>query len=160
MNQENAVPERSAHELNISRLVDVSPEVLYRCWTDPELVVQWFTPAPWKTASCENDLRVGGRNEIVMESPEGERFPNQGIFLVLDPPHRIVVTDALLEGWIPSEKPFMVSEMTFEREGDQTRYTARANHWNPDDCQNHRNMGFYEGWNKALDQLLEVAGRM
>lgn len=157
---QNAVPTESEYELNLTRLVDQCPDKLYRCWTEPELVVQWFTPAPWKTVACENDLRVGGATRITMKSPEGQQFPNEGVFLALEPGRRIVVTDAFVAGWKPSAKPFMVSEITFTPEGDKTRYTARARHWTKEDCDSHREMGFHSGWNKALDQLLEVAAKL
>ena len=38
-------------------------------------------------------------------------------------------------------------------EGDGTRYTARARHWNVDTAQQHADMGFEEGWGICADQL-------
>ena len=36
-------------ELVLTRLIDVPRHPLFRCWTEPALIVQWFTPPPWKT---------------------------------------------------------------------------------------------------------------
>ena len=44
---QNCFTEATAtHELSITRLFDVPAEKLYRCWTEPELMKQWFTPPP------------------------------------------------------------------------------------------------------------------
>jgi uncharacterized protein YndB with AHSA1/START domain len=34
-------------ELVLERILDAPRDKLYRCWTEPELMVRWFTPAPW-----------------------------------------------------------------------------------------------------------------
>jgi uncharacterized protein YndB with AHSA1/START domain len=65
-------------DLVLERTVPVSPERVWAAWTQPELLMQWFTPAPWKTVACELDLRPGGRCATTMESPEGEQHPNVG----------------------------------------------------------------------------------
>ena len=59
-------------DLKIERTVDVAPELVWKAWTQPEHIVKWFTPDPWKTTSCEIDLRPGGRFNTVMQSPEGK----------------------------------------------------------------------------------------
>src|SRR5690606_24147816 len=120
-------------ELVLSRRIDVPREKLYRCWTEPELLKQWFTPAPWKTVEAELDVRPGGTNRVVMEDPEGNRFPNVGVYLEVVPNERIVLTDAFTEAWVPSEKPFMVATVTFADEDGGTRYTAVARHWTVED---------------------------
>ena len=42
------------------RQVDLSPDEMWRAWTDPVLLVQWFTPAPWRTLEAEVDAWLGG----------------------------------------------------------------------------------------------------
>ena len=59
-------------DLVLDRVVDVSPRAVWDAWTDPDLLVQWFTPAPWTTVKAEVDVRPGGRMHTVMASPEGE----------------------------------------------------------------------------------------
>ncbi len=39
-----------AHELVLTRVIDVPREKLWRCWTEPKLIVLWFTPPPWSVA--------------------------------------------------------------------------------------------------------------
>lgn len=62
-------------DLLLERLIAASPEALYRCWTEPALLVRWFAPMPWRTLSAELDLRVGGASLVVMGGPMGRRSP-------------------------------------------------------------------------------------
>jgi uncharacterized protein YndB with AHSA1/START domain len=146
-----------AVELNITRLIDVPPAVVWRLWTEPALIVKWFTPKPWSTVSCEIDLRPGGQFHTVMRSPEGEEHDNVGCILVCEPPTRLVFTDCLGPGFSPAAAPFFTGILTFEPEAHGTRYTARALHANEETAKKHAEMGFEPGWNKALDQLVETA---
>lgn len=156
MNATAAEPE--SHELVLERIMDVPRERLFRCWTKPELLVQWFCPKPWIVSHAEMDVRAGGSSLVVMRSPEGEEFSNPGVFLEVVPNERIVTTDAYTSAWVPSEKPFMTAIVTFEDlGGGRTRYVARALHWSEEDRAAHEAMGFHDGWGKAADQLEELA---
>lgn len=146
----------SQRELLLTRLIDAPPELLYRAWTEPALIVRWFTPAPWSTASAETDVRPGGSQHIVMRSPEGGEIDHYGVYLEVVPNRKIVATDAFRRAWEPSTKAFMTLILTFEPEGSKTRYTARVQHWSAADRAEHEAMGFYAGWGKATDQLEEL----
>lgn len=150
----------SDRELVLSRIFDVSPEKVYRAWTEPELLKQWFAPLPWTTPRAEIDVRPGGANRIVMRSPEGEDFPNQGVYLDVVKNERLVFTDAYTRAWEPSEQPFMTVVLTFEDLGGKTRYTARVLHWSVADRERHEQMGFHEGWGQCADQLAELLKRI
>jgi uncharacterized protein YndB with AHSA1/START domain len=148
-------------ELVLTRIMDAAPDKLFRCWTDPKLMVQWFTPPPWKTTHVETDLRAGGSSYVLMEGPNGEKIPNRGIYLEVVPNQKIVFTDAFTSAWEPSAKPFMVATVTFEDiGGGKTRYTATARHWTVEDREAHEKMGFHEGWGVAADQLEALAKKI
>ena len=150
----------SDRELVLTRLIDAPREKLFRAWTEPELMKQWFTPRPWTTPVIEVDLRPGGSNLIVMRGPDGTEFPNRGVYLEIVKNERLVFTDAYTNAWEPSEKPFFTGIITFEDEGGKTRYTARALHWTVADREAHEKMGFHEGWGICADQLAELAARI
>lgn len=152
-------------DLVLERVVDVSPELVWKAWTEPEHLVKWFTPAPWTTIDCEMDLRPGGMFRTVMRSPEGEEFPNVGCFLEIQPNRRLVWTDALEPGYRPSriesDVPFrFTAAILLEPAGKGTKYTAIAIHKDATGRKAHEEMGFHEGWGKALDQLVDVAKSM
>lgn len=79
-----------------------------------------------------------------------------GVFLEIVAPRRLVFTDAFLPGWIPSAKPFMTAEVTFDEVDGKTLYTARAMHWSEADQKAHEAMGFHEGWGQSLDRLVTL----
>ncbi len=144
-------------ELVLTRLIDAPREKLWRCWTEPKLIVQWFTPPPWKTVHAETNVRPGGSNYIVMKGPEGQEMPNRGTYLEVIPNEKLVFTDAYTSAWQPSEKPFFTCVLTFDDQGGKTLYTARALHWTKEDREAHEKMGFHQGWGIATDQLAALA---
>lgn len=140
-------------ELVLTRLINAPRERVYEAWTKPELMKQWFTPKPWTTPVIETDVRPGGSSLIVMRGPDGNEFPNRGVYLEVVENERLVFTDAYVKAWEPSEKPFMTVIITFENENGKTKYTARVRHWSVADRETHEKMGFHQGWGICADQL-------
>ena len=147
-------------DLVLERIVDVPRKLVWAAWTQPEHVKKWFTPAPWKTVGCEIDLRPGGIFSTLMRSPEGQDFPNVGCYLEVVEQERLVWTDALLPGYRPSKEPFMTAMLLLDTQGKGTKYTAIAMHRDEASRKKHEDMGFHQGWGKALDQLVAHAGSM
>jgi uncharacterized protein YndB with AHSA1/START domain len=148
-------------ELVLQRVLNAPREKLYRCWTTPELIVQWFTPPPFKTVKAVMDVRPGGASCITMQSPEGQEFPNPGVYLEVVLNEKLVFTDAYTAAWEPSAKPFMTGILTFEDAGNgRTKYTARVRHWTVADREAHEKMGFHAGWGIATDQLEALAQKI
>ena len=147
------------NELVLTRLIDAPREKLFRCWTEPSLLKQWFAPAPVTTPVAEVDLRIGGANFIVMRMPDGQEIPCPGVYLEIIPNQKLVFTDAYSGDWMPKTggKPFMTVILTFEEEKGQTRYTARVRHWTKEDYDTHVQMGFHQGWGQCADQLAALA---
>ncbi len=86
----------------------------------------------------------GGASLITMQGPDGTRMPRHGVPLEFVRNERIAFTNAYTGAWLPSANPFFTCLLTFEDEGGQTRYTARARHWTAEDCAAHEKMGFHE----------------
>ncbi len=116
-------------DLEIDREIDVAPELVWRAWTEPELIKQWFTPRPWTTPVVEVDLRPGGKFRTVMRSPDGDENDNTGCFLELVTNERLVWTGALGPGFRPQTGPLVftaiieLANRTWLRRG--TRATDR-----------------------------------
>lgn len=144
-------------ELMIERLIDAPPAALWRAYT--EHLNEWFCPPPWRAEVVEMDLRAGGRATITMHGPNGEVMPNDGVYLEVVPERRIVFTDAFTGDWNPAG-PFMVGIFEFEPEGDKTRFRGRARHWSDEALEQHKAMGFEQGWGVMADQLAAVAKRL
>jgi uncharacterized protein YndB with AHSA1/START domain len=149
----------SDRELVLTRIIDAPRAKVFRAWTDPELLKQWFAPAPYTTPVAELDVRPGGANLVVMRSPDGNDLPNRGIYLEVVENERLVFTDAYTKAWEPSAKPFMTVILTFEDVGGKTRYTARVRHWTTADRETHEKMGFHQGWGLCTDQLAALVAK-
>jgi uncharacterized protein YndB with AHSA1/START domain len=152
-------------DLVLERVVGVEPELVWKAWTQPEHVVKWFTPAPWTTVDCSIDLRVGGVFRTVMRSPEGQDYPNVGCYLEIVPNRKLVWTDALEGGFRPAAPDpgagfRMTAALLLEPVQGGTKYTAIAMHSDAGARKKHEDMGFHEGWGKALDQLVAHAKTM
>lgn len=154
MNKESNEQINLELDLVLERIVEVPVELVWNAWTIPEQLKQWFTPVPWKTIDCRIDLKPGGEFYTLMQSPEGNQFPNNGCFLEVIPFEKLVFTDSLLSGYRPSGSSFMTAFVTMESIGAATKYKAVAKHKDPDTKKQHEEMGFMDGWGTALDQLV------
>ena len=143
-------------ELSISRVIDAPRSRVFRAWTTPELLKQWWGPHGMTTALCEMQLWVGGLFRTVLRAPDGSEYASQGVFLEITAPERIVFTDAFGPGWVPSGKAFMTAVVTLDDLHGKTLYTARAWHWSAVDRQAHEEMGFHRGWGESLDRLVAL----
>ncbi len=149
----------AAHELVLNRVLNVPRDRVWRAWTEPRLLEQWFCPKPWRATDVVVNLRPGGEFSCVMKGPGGERVHNPGIWLEIVEGERLVFTDAFVSGWQPAGRPFMVAEIVMkEAVGGRTHYAARAMHWTRKARREHEAMGFHEGWGAAVDQLEALAG--
>jgi uncharacterized protein YndB with AHSA1/START domain len=147
-----------SNNLVLERTMQAPRMAIWRCWTEPKLMEQWFCPKPWNVSDVQSDLRVGGAISMMMNGPDGEKFPNAGVYLAVEEGRRLVTTDAFTSAWQPSGKAFMVAEITLsDAPGGGTLYKAVARHWSAEDRQSHEKMGFHEGWGKAADQLEALA---
>ncbi len=89
-----------------------------------------------------------------MRAPDGAEFPGRGVYLEVVPNQRLVFTDAFVTAWEPSEKPFMIVELTFgDLDDGRTDYTARIRHWTLADREAHEARGFHQGWPICAEQL-------
>jgi uncharacterized protein YndB with AHSA1/START domain len=148
--------------LSITRTFAAPRAAVWRCWTDMDLLKQWFCPKPWFVSRAEWDLRPGGATLTVMNGPNGEEMANPGQLLEIVEGERLVFTDAFVGDWVPgAEAPFMVGhvDLSDTPEGG-TRMVWGARHWTDEATEQHRSMGFEAGWNAAADQLDALASSL
>ena len=145
---------RVAHELAVERRIAAPPAHVRRVWE--ARLAEWFCPRPWRVEIDAVELRPGGRFDLHMLGPAGEVSPNRGVVLEAGE-RRIVVTDALVDDWVPNG-PFMLGIWTFADDaagGTLARGIAR--HWTEQDRARHEAMGFAAGWSAVLAQLATLA---
>lgn len=148
-------------ELVLTRVLNATPAQLFKAWTTPEILKEWFMPKPYELALVDMEPRDGGTFRTVMTGPDGFHMDSTGVFLKVEKDRRIITTNAFGPDWKPTEKAFFSAEILFDDLGNgQTRYTAIARHWTLEDCEAHEKMGFHEGWGQVATQLEEVASKL
>jgi len=145
-------------DLEISRFLDVPRAKIWKAWSEPKILAQWWCPKPWTTEVREFEFHTGGAFYTFMRGPDGGESDNPGCFLEIVPNERIVFTSMLTGGWRPATPWLaMTAIFTMADEGTGTRYVARCLHKDGADSQRHEEMGFYDGWGVCATQLEEVA---
>lgn len=140
-------------DLVLERILNAPRRAVWQCWTTPEHLMQWFVPKPNRVTACTLDLRPGGACNTTFDIG-GTVMQNDGVYLEVIENEKLVFTDTYTEGWVPTPEPFMTAIITLEDAGDgQTKYTAIARHRTKDSAQQHKEMGFFEGWGIVADQL-------
>jgi uncharacterized protein YndB with AHSA1/START domain len=148
-------------ELVLTRVLNATPAQLFKAWTTPELMTQWFAPKPYETPVVEIEPRDGGKFRTVMTGPDNFHMDSTGVLLKVEKDRRIIFTDAFGPDWKPTEKAFFTAEILFDDLGDgRSRYTAIARHWNVEDARTHETMGFHGGWGQVATQLEAVASKL
>ncbi|MDP3898758.1 MAG: SRPBCC family protein [Mesorhizobium sp.] len=142
-------------DLVLERDIDVPVELVWKAWTTPSSLKEWFVPKPWTITSCEIDLRPGGTFATTMRSPDGQEFPNLGCYLEVAPNERLVFTDTLLPGYRPSPKPYFTAVLELTPKGKGTHYRAIAIHGDEANRKSHEEMGFHDGWGTVVTQMVE-----
>lgn len=146
-------------DLVLDRTVDVSPEQVFKAWTTPEIIVQWFAPRPWKTTKSEVDLQPGGVFLNVMESPDGQSFPGEGCILEVVENRKLVWTSTMKRGYRPNDPNgafTFTAVITMEPHEGGTKYRALVIHGDAEARKQHEEMGFHGGWGQCFDQLVEL----
>ena len=150
-------------DLVLERVVDVPPNLVWAAWTTPDYVKKWFTPAPWQTVECEIDLRPGGIFRTLMRSPEGQEFPEHRLLSRSDREPKTRLDCRAQARLSPAKR----SRHAALYRDDPARTARHRNEVHSDrdprrprSGQKHADMGFHDGWGKALDQLVTLAKTM
>ncbi len=79
------------HTIVIERELDAPRELVWKAWTEPDEVARWWGPEHFTTPreKIEFDPRPGGVCRLTMVGPDGEEYPSDGHFVVVEPPERL-----------------------------------------------------------------------
>jgi len=119
-----ALAEAQDHVLLFTRVFNAPRDVVFRAWTDPKQLVQWFAPQGFSVAFLEMDVRPGGTWRKCMRSPEGVDYWRRGSYLEIVEPERLVFTYISDDPESDPEHETVVT-MIFEDQGAKTLMTFR-----------------------------------
>lgn len=138
-------------EVRLQRLVEASPAVAFGAWVDAAARVRWHRTTDDWVVEASTDLRVGGRWRVASGPSRQEMFVEEGVFHVVDPPHRVVYSCRHeLEGYPPFETQVTV---TFEARESKTLVTL-VDVGFPDEQLRRQ---FDVGWPEFLETFVRVA---
>ena len=139
--------------LNLSRRYPVAPEKVWRAWTDPQAVKQWWGPGtPEGVSVAELDVRVGGRYRVVFGGPKGTDNEVQGTYLEVVPHRKLVFTWS----W-PRTTPERESQVTilFQAKDGGTELDFRHEQFFDETARD----GHHRGWTAAFENLSRYLGK-
>ena len=139
----------------ISRIINAPRELVFKAFTDPEHLAQFWGPKGFATSRCGVDLQVGGEFRIDMRGPDGVSYPCTGIYRDITPPERIVYAGTASDdnpcgAGLP---PRSVVTMTFAVVDGNTKITIHTRLPSAAAREAAIKGGFKVGWNDSLDRL-------
>jgi uncharacterized protein YndB with AHSA1/START domain len=154
MSEKNStISETSDRELVFTRLLNAPRELVFKAWTDPEHVSQWWGPNGFRTTTHEMNVKPGGVWRFIMHGPDGRDYPNKIVFSEVVKPERLVYSHSDDEGFEPVS--FHVS-VAFEDQDGKTKLTMRMLFDSAAELQRvAREYGAIEGAHQTLARLDE-----
>jgi len=134
--------------LEIVRFINVPTDRVYKAWTDPAQLKEWFGPENVRTRNISADLRVGGKYRWDLTSPEGEEMSAFGEYKELVPGKKIVFTWQWDEDETWENRSSVVTVELFERRGG-TELRLKHGQLPSEESRDRHN----EGWNSLLARL-------
>jgi len=139
-------------EITAARVFDAPRELVFKMWTDPKHVAQWWGPNGFTSTIDEMDVRPGGVWRFVMHGPDGVDYKNKIVYKEILKPERLVYSHV-------SGPRFDVTA-TFAGQGDKTELTVRMLFESAPQRDNAvKQFGAIEGLKQTLGRLEEHLGK-
>ena len=152
----------ATREVTLTRIYDAPRSLVFRMWTDPVHMAQWWGPKLFTNPVCELDVRPGGKIWIVMRGPKGtdfdQDFPMSGTFHEVVEPERLVFT-AIAEDKDGNPLLEAHTTVTFEDQGGKTKLTVQANAVGLAPVAPQMLAGMEAGWSQSLEKLADLVAR-
>jgi uncharacterized protein YndB with AHSA1/START domain len=154
--------------MTITRVFDAPRELVWKAWTDPKYVMQWWGPKGFTSPTCKIDFRVGGKFLCSMKSPDGQEFYNAGEYHEIIPHEKIVSSMYFADAQGNKVEPEVYGieheaipdardVALFEDLGNgQTKLTFIGN----ETMESARESGQAEGWDQVLEKFAAVVAGM
>jgi uncharacterized protein YndB with AHSA1/START domain len=143
-------------EILMTRVFRAPRELVWRAWTDPEHLGQWWGPRGFATHTQHMEVRPGGRWRYVMRGPDGREYHNQVTYLEVTPPERIRFQHGGGEATEPVSHDMLATFEASGRNGLSTLVTLRMTFATPEARDHAVHMyGALEGGHQTFERLAE-----
>jgi uncharacterized protein YndB with AHSA1/START domain len=148
----------------VTRDFDAPRELVWKAWTDPKYVIQWWGPKGFTAPVCKMDVRVGGKSLCCMRTPDGQEFWNAIEYHEIVPHEKIVSSMYFADAQGNKVEPetLGIEHEAIEGAFDVTTFEdlgngrTRLTHTGNEPMESAKNSGQLEGWNQILDKIAEV----
>ena len=141
-------------EIVITRVINAPRELVFKAFTDPKHIGEWWGPDGFTNTIHEMDVRPGGVWRYIMHGPDGTDYNNKVIFLEIQKPERLVYT----HGDFENPELFHVT-VTFADQGGKTKLTMRSLFPTRAARDEQLKFGAVEGGNQTLGRLEKYLAR-
>lgn len=144
--------------LTVTRTFDAPVAIVWRTWTEAELLDQWWAPKPWKSQTKRMDFKEGGERLYAMCGPEGEVHWGLTRYRSINRHKGFAGDDAFCdsEGIVNEEMPLAQFQNRFEAAVNTTTVTVVTQYASPEHLKQVIQMGMKEGLTMAYQNLDEV----
>ncbi len=154
--------------MTVTRVFDAPRELVWKAWTEPEYVMQWWGPKGFTSPVCQMDFRVGGKSVFCMKAPDGQEFWNAIEYHEIVPYEKIVsdMYFADAKGNKVEPEAYGIDHEAIEGAHDVTLFEDLGNgktkltQIGNEPMESAKNSGQLEGWNQILDKVAEVIAGM
>jgi uncharacterized protein YndB with AHSA1/START domain len=146
------VAEPGKQELVITRVFNAPREVVFKAYTDPKRIPQWWGPKRFTTTVKKMEVRPGGSWRFVQRDADGNEYAFHGVYHDILSPNLIVATFEF-EG-MPGH--VQLETAVFDQIGDKTKLTARSVFQSVEDRDGELKAGMEEGVIETMDRLAEL----
>jgi uncharacterized protein YndB with AHSA1/START domain len=154
--------------MSVTRDFDAPRELVWKAWTDPKYVMQWWGPKGFTAPVCKMDVRVGGKSLCCMRTPDGQDFWNAIEYHEIVPHEKIVSSMYFSDSKGNKVEPetLGIEHEAIEGAFDVTTFEdlgngrTRLTHTGNEPMESAKNSGQLEGWNQILDKVAEVIAAM
>jgi len=133
----------------IEREFDAPRELVWRVWTDPDEVAKWWGPEHFTTPreKIEFDLRPGGVCRLTMVGPDGEQYPSDGHFGIVEAPARLSFGEEITDNPMIESGETTIEFLALDSDRTRVRITSRMV------CAEAMTEMARAGWSSQLDKL-------
>ena len=142
----------SDREIVMERVFNAPRELVFKAYTDPNLIPRWWGPRKYTTTVDKMDVRVGGAWRFVQRDAAGNEFAFNGEYREIAPPDRLSYTFEF-EG-MPGH--VLLETVTFEERDGKTKVTVTSLFQSVEDRDGMLQSGMEAGANESQDRLAEL----
>lgn len=141
--------------LTVTRIFDANLTLVWRAWTEPELLDQWWAPKPWKSETSSMNFVENGHRVYAMVGPEGERHMARTDYKTIHPQEDFSGEDSFCEpdGTINTSMPIAKFKAEFVSNSNATVVILNSEYQSKEHLEQTLAMGMKEGLSMAFENL-------